>query len=94
MNHQVGTNARYLTTTTKGKLCCVTAMAPPKQCSYLPSNGHFPENQQKIYHPIDKLPPVFIQASHKKGPRITRSSPEHRIKGFADDLTLISVDKQ
>ena len=48
----------------------------------------------KIYRPTDSPPTAFIPAAHKKRETITRSSAEHKVKAFADDLTLISVDKQ
>jgi len=45
------------------------------------------------YRPLNTPPPNFVPVSHKKVTK-QRDSSEHKVKGFADDLTIINISKQ
>ena len=54
----------------------------------------FALKSSKEYYSIDSPPPDFIPVCHQcANSRKMVKSSEHKIKGFADDLTLISSDK-
>ena len=54
----------------------------------------FARRSAKKYRPLNNQPPKFVPVSQKYSnvPKC-RNSSEHKVKGFADDLTVISSDK-
>ena len=55
----------------------------------------FARKSSKKYYSIDSPPPDFIPVCHQRiNSRKMVKSSEHKIKCFADDLTLISSDKE
>ena len=55
----------------------------------------FARRSAKKFRSLDDHPPNFIPVSHKRSrlPKYRHSS-EHRVKAFADDLTIINIDQQ
>ena len=56
---------------------------------------NFARRSSKRYRNLDSQPPHFIPISQKRNsaPKLAKSS-EHKVKGYADDLTIINIDQQ
>ena len=56
---------------------------------------NFACRSSKKYRNLDSQPPHFIPISQKRNsaPKLAKSS-EHKVKGYADDLTIINIDQQ
>jgi len=55
----------------------------------------FARKSSKMYRCLDAHPPHFIPVSQQRNkvPKFGKSS-EHKVKGYADDLTIINIDQQ